>query len=217
VNVVVCVDPAGLGGAARAALSLALGLGSGVSVTAVAAASSSGRKGLLEACRRGARRGVEVIGPALDGVDSGALGKALAEVARGLPAELVLAGARSDREGRGIVGAAVAHHLGVPYLSHVEELALERPGEVVVTLRAGGWRRRLAVDLPAVLTVSAPFLPQAEDPMDEAGSRSPIELVRVDVPGTRNNPALLGTLDRQRRRKPEEAQSAGELVRRWRA
>jgi Electron transfer flavoprotein domain len=217
VKVVVCVDPSGLGGAARAALSLAMGLGSGVSVTAVAAASSSGRKGLLEACRRGAQRGVEVVGPALDGVDAGALGRALAEVARRLSAELVLAGARSDREGRGIVGAAVAHHLGVPYLSHAEGVALETPGEVVVTVRTGGWRRRLAVDLPAVVTVSAPFLQQADDPLDAAGSGPPAEIVRVDVPGTRNNPGLLGTLDRPRRRKPEEARSAGELVRRWRA
>lgn len=211
-KVVVCVEPAALGGAARSALALAAGLPPDVSVTALAGAPAPGGKGLLDACRRGARRGVEVVGPGLDGSDADALGRALAEVARGLGAELILAGIRSDREGRGIIGAAVAHHLGAAYLPGVEALAIETPGEVVVTLRLGGWRRRLAVTLPAVVTVAPGVVP---DPTAPPHAAAEIEVIRVEVPGPRPPPALYGALDRPRR-KPETVGSAVELVRRWR-
>ena len=211
-KVVVCVEPARLGGAARSALALAAGLGPDVAVTALAGAPVPGGKGLLDACRCGAGRGVEVVGPGLDGSDAAALGRALAEAARGLGAELILAGNRSDREGRGIIGAAVAHHLGAPYLPGVEALAIETPGEVVVTLRLGGWRRRLAVTLPAVLTVApAPVA----DPVASPHAAAEIDVIRVEVSGSRPPPALYGSLDRPRR-KPDTVTSAVELVRRWR-
>jgi hypothetical protein len=211
-KVVVCVDPAALGGAARAALALAARLAPGT-VAALAASAAPGGKGLIDARRWGAARAVEVVGPGLDGSDADALGRALAEAARGLGAELVLTGTRSDREGRGIVGAAVAHHLGAPYLANIEALAVEAPGEVVVTIRSGGWRRRLAVSLPAVLTVAASALPAdaVEDSPDGEG-----EVMRIEVAGIRPSPALLGTLDRFRR-KPEIVASASELVKRWRS
>jgi electron transfer flavoprotein alpha/beta subunit len=212
VVIVVCVEPAGLGGASRSALALAAGLAPDAAVTALAGAPAPGGKGLLDACRRGARRGVEVVGPGLDGSDADALGRALAEAARGLGAELILAGIRSDREGRGIIGAAVAHHLGVPYLAGVEDLAIETPGEVVVTLRLGGWRRRLAVTLPAVLTVAPGAVP---DPTATPHAPAEIDVIRVEVPGSRPPPALYGSLDRPRR-KPDTVASAVELVRRWR-
>jgi electron transfer flavoprotein alpha/beta subunit len=126
----------------------------------------------------------------------------------------VLAGARSEREGRGIVGAAVAHHLGAPYLAQIEALTLESAGEVVVTVRGGGWRRRLAVALPVVLTVvPTGAADRAADDDREAGAP---EIIRIDVPGSKPNPGLLGTLDRPKR-KPEMVTSAVELVRRWRA
>jgi electron transfer flavoprotein alpha/beta subunit len=167
---------------------------------------------LLDACRRGAQRGMEVVGPGLDGSDPDALGRALAEAIRGLGADLILAGIRSDREGRGIIGAAVAHHLGAPYLPGVENLAIESPGEAVVTLRLGGWRRRLAVSLPAVLTVAPAAI---ADPIGSPHGPAEIDVIRVEVLGARPPPALYGSLDRPRR-KPETVASAVELVRRWR-
>jgi electron transfer flavoprotein alpha/beta subunit len=213
VKVVVCVDPAALGRAARAALTLATRLGTAAEVAALAAGSTAGGRGLGEACRGGASRAVEVVGPGLDGADADALGRALAEAARGLGAQLVLTGTHSDREGRGIVGAAVAHHLGAPYLPNVESLSVETPGEVVVTLRAGGSRYRLAVTLPAVLTV-APSVAAEQPPAD--ASAAAVAVIRIDVPGERPSPALLGALDRPRR-KAETVTSAEELVKRWRS
>jgi electron transfer flavoprotein alpha/beta subunit len=228
VKVVVCVEPAAIGAAARAALVLAARLAgreanpatdSGLAapeaeVAALSAAPVPGGKGLLDACRRGASRGVELVGPGLDGSDADALGRALAEAARGLGADVVLAGNRSDREGRGIVGAAVAHHLGAPYLANIESLSFETPGEVVVTLRAGGLRRRLAVPLPVVLTVAPSVLPP--DPVPPATGPPAIEVIRVEVPGPRPPPTLYGALDRPRH-KAETVTSAVELVRRWRS
>jgi electron transfer flavoprotein alpha/beta subunit len=212
-KVVVCLEASGPSAAALAALGMALKLGG--PVTALSAGPAADGKAVQEACRRGASAAAEVVGATLDGVDAVLLGKALAHAASRLEAQLVLVGARSDGEGRGIVGAAVAHHLRAAYLPHVESLALEgaAEGEVLVTLRSGGRLRRLAVTLPAVLTVGSGPCPAP------TGTAVPeVELIAWSSPGEAHRvrrTGIFGTLDRPKR-KPQAVNSAGELLRRWR-
>jgi electron transfer flavoprotein alpha/beta subunit len=206
--IVVCVEPAALGPAARAALGLALRLGP---VTALAAGMGAEAPGLAEAGKLGAARTVLVVGAGLDGHDAVALGAALATAARGLAGTLVLAGTRSPREGRGIVGAAVAHHLGASYLPGVEAVALgEGEDEVTVTLRGGGWRSRLAVTLPAVLTVPPLTLDRPRT------ATSPPVLERLTAAPVDRPRRLAPEIDRPRH-KTVTVSSPGELIKRWRA
>jgi electron transfer flavoprotein alpha/beta subunit len=213
VKVVVCLDASGPSAASLAALGLALRLGQ--PVTALSAGVAADGKSVQEACRRGASAAAEIVGPGLDGVDANLLGKALADAAAHLGAQLVLVGARSDGEGRGVIGAAVAHHLRAVYLPHVEAVSSEgaEEGEVVVTVRSAGRVRRLAVTLPAVLTVSTGAPPPAS-----TGAAVPeVELVpwsAAETPRVRRT-GIFGTLDRPRR-KPQAVNGAAELLKRWR-
>ncbi|HUQ43325.1 MAG TPA: electron transfer flavoprotein subunit beta/FixA family protein [Candidatus Limnocylindria bacterium] len=71
------------------------------------------RKGLA----MGAHRGVLVTDPALAGSDYGATIAALVAALQGLEYDLVLAGFDSSDGVGGVIGAAVATKLGLPYLS----------------------------------------------------------------------------------------------------
>jgi electron transfer flavoprotein alpha/beta subunit len=208
-KVVVCVEPWGLSEATRAALALATRVPD-ATVIALAAADDSAAAALAEAQRLGAQRAAQMMEMALESLDVGALGKTLAEALKMLKVDLVLCGARSDGEGRGVVPAAIAHHWKSSYVPHVESLALSG-GEAIVELRAGGRKRRLAVALPTVLTVAvAPAgAPTPRPP-------SPVEILKLPDAGMRTigRASDLGTLDRPRR-KPAAASSAGELLRRW--
>jgi electron transfer flavoprotein alpha/beta subunit len=217
-KVVVCVEPAGVSPAALAALGLALRLGPSATIIALAGGVAPDGKAVLEACQRGATGAAEVTGTGLDGVDAVLMGRALAHAASRLEAQLVLLGARSDGEGRGVVGAAVAHHLRAVYLPHVEGLSLDRAeeGEVVVTLRSAGRMRRLAAVLPAVLTVGPGLPPPAGTP-----SITPPSIERIlwnsapESPRARRT-GIFGTLERPRK-KAQTVHSAAELIKRWKA
>jgi electron transfer flavoprotein beta subunit len=212
-KVVVCVEPWGLSEASRAALRLAARLQPHATVTALAASDGSANEALEEAQRLGAFRAAQVMESALESLDASALGRTLAAALLTLGADLVLCGARSDREGRGVVPAAVAHHWKAPYVPHVEELVVAG-GEATVVMRSGGRKRKLAVPLPAVLTVGA-SLAVAATP--EPGSHpSSVEILRLGPEGERTLTSLsdLGTLEKPKR-KPVTVASAAELLRRW--
>lgn len=211
-KVVVCVESWGLGEASRAALTLAAGLRPAATVIALSSTDTDAAEALSEAQRLGAQRVAQVMELSLEGLDAGALGKTLAEALRLLGADLVLCGARSDGEGRGIVPAAIAHHLGAPYLSHVEALSAVSETEITALVRAGGRKRTLAVALPAVLSVGAAIAATAAP---RPAPASAIEVLKLDA-GMRTvgRASDLGTLDRPRR-KPAAASSAGDLLRRW--
>jgi electron transfer flavoprotein beta subunit len=214
-KVIVCVEAAALGEAARSALALAVNVRSkDTSIIALAVTPRASTESLTAARRLGADRAVQVLDPGLDDTDVEALGQSLAQAIRRLGGDLVLAGARSDGEGRGIIPAAIAHHLGAPYLSHIEDLALEGR-EARVLVRTAGRKRRLAVPLPAVLTAGAALAPVAKP---REGGEVSIETISIearldDTKPTRIFP--LGSLDKPRR-KPAAASSPAELVRRWR-
>ncbi len=73
---------------------------------------------IRKALAMGATRAVHVLDPALAGSDALATGRVLAAALGRMEYDLAMAGAgTSDGQG-GIVGAAVAAHLGLPYLSY---------------------------------------------------------------------------------------------------
>jgi electron transfer flavoprotein beta subunit len=212
--VLVCVEPAALGAGSRAALALASQLNA--EVVAAAAGGTAPAPGLAEALRAGAGRAVHVTAQGLGGGQPGARARALALVARRLGADLVLAGATSDGEGRGLLGAAVAQELNAVYLARIESLSSspENAKAAVVTVRAGGRKRRLEVPLPAVLTVGA-YAPVAARPARDTGA-APETItgaeLGLDLAGLPSLP--LGSLERARRR-PTSVKSADELLRKW--
>jgi electron transfer flavoprotein alpha/beta subunit len=211
---VVCVEAGPLSDAARAALALAVKLrGELTSIIALAASPKPAPEALVAARRLGADRAVQLLDPGLDDTDIDALGRSLAYAVRILEGGVVLAGARSDGEGRGIVPAAIAHHLRVPYIAYVEELVVSGK-EAKVLLRAGGRKRRLAVPLPAVLTTGAASA-LAASPRE--GGDVTIETIAIEAHADDTRPIRvypLGQLERPRR-KPATASSPAELVRRW--
>jgi electron transfer flavoprotein alpha/beta subunit len=212
-KVVVCVEPWGLSEASRAALALAARACPRDAITALAASDGQVAEVLAEAQRLGAFRTAQVMETSLESLDVGGLGKTLAQALLTLGADLVLCGARSDGEGRGVVPAAVAHHWKSLYVPHIEELAFAGR-EAAVLVRSNGRKRRLAVPFPAVLTVGAALTVPASP--GGAATPSSVEIIRLEDPGQRtlNRSSDLGTLEKPKR-KPVTATSAAELLRRW--
>jgi electron transfer flavoprotein alpha/beta subunit len=212
-KIVVCVEPWGLSDASRAALVMAARLQPPAMLTALAATDGSADEALAEAQRLGAFRAARVVEVALESLDVGAVGKTLADALLHLQADLVLCGARSDVEGRGVVPASVAHHWKAPYIPYVEELSVAN-GEATVLVRSGGRKRRLAVKLPALFTVG-PSLGVAPSP-GPPGTPSSVEVLRLHDPDDRtlNRASDLGSLEKPKR-KPHTATSASDLLRRW--
>ncbi len=92
----------------------------------------------LEAIRKalamGAARAVQIVDDALAGSDALATGRVLAAALAHLEYELVLAGAdTSDGQG-GVVGAAIATRLGLPYLSYAASIEPD-PAAGIVRVR----------------------------------------------------------------------------------
>ncbi len=124
-------------------------------MTAVLAGTSHESGPLQRALVAGAARAVRLGGEDYASVDFHTLGQALAAGIKRIGADLVLTGARSDDEGLGAVPASTARHLGFPYVSGVEELTAAGPRAVEIVVRGGGRKRRLRVELPAVLAIVA--------------------------------------------------------------
>lgn len=212
-KIVVCVEPAGLGAGSRAALALARRLAPEAAVVALSAGGARGTAGAAQALEAGATRAVRVVDAGLEAADYPAIGEALARAARRLEADLVVAGTASDEEGRGVVPAALAHHLGAPLVARAEDVRLAG-GTLEARVRLGGRRVRLAVELPAVVTV--PPAPEAAPAAATDGAVEEIALAELgmDPASLARRPGLAGTLERPRRR-AVTVKSAAELVQRW--
>jgi electron transfer flavoprotein beta subunit len=107
---------------------------------------------LRHALARGADRALRVWDPGLDGVDYHGTAQVLAAATRAAGADLVLCGERSDDEGDGAVGPAVAEVLGVPHLTAVLDVALDG-GVALATRRDQGRLRTFRLRLPALITM----------------------------------------------------------------
>jgi electron transfer flavoprotein alpha/beta subunit len=78
----------------------------------------------------------------------------LAEIARHVKAEVVLAGEQSGAEGQGLVAAGIANHLHAPYLAGAAAVAAsDQPGRIQVTVRSGGCPCKVISPAPVVATV----------------------------------------------------------------
>jgi electron transfer flavoprotein beta subunit len=212
-NIVVCFraplpDPDGdaLGRADALALGHALALADGNQVTALLGGTSLEAGPLRVALAAGVDRAVRVAADDLGGADFHTIGQVLAIALRRIGADLVLTGVRSDDEGLGAAPAAIARHLGVAYISGVEEITRVNGSAVEVVARGGGRKRRLRLTLPAVLTVAA-SPPTAVTRGARSGAAPAIEVIPLADPEAtvvRRRTELLG--------RPEPASRGVETV-----
>ena len=221
-NIIVCLhapppdpDGPGLGRDDAHALAKALALAEAAQdrVTVVLAGTSHESGPLQRALVAGAARAIRLGGEDYASVDFHTLGQALAAGIKHIGADLVLTGARSDDEGLGAVPAAMARQLGFPYISGVEELSAAGPRAVEIVVRGGGRKRRLRVELPAVLAIVAGprGLPP---PSDRTGHPREVELMTLADPeatGVGRGTARGGQTG-TRSRGTEEVPSAAALI-----
>jgi electron transfer flavoprotein beta subunit len=182
-------------------------------VTALLAGVAAEAGPLHRALSAGAHRAVRLTGDDYASADFHTLGQALAGGIKRLGADLVLTGARSDDEGLGAVPAALARQLGYPCVTGVEELADAGGTAVEAVVRGGGRKRRLRIELPAVLSVSAGrrALPP---PPDRTGKPNDIEVLSLSDPEAtvvRRRTELLGKPE-PASRGTEEVTSAAALI-----
>jgi electron transfer flavoprotein beta subunit len=182
-------------------------------VTALLAGTSHESGPLQRALMAGATRAVRLGGEDYANVDFHTLGQALASAIKRVGADLVLTGGRSDDEGLGAVPASTARHLGFPYIAGVEELAAAGPRAVEIVVRGGGRKRRLRVELPAVLAVV--IGPRGLPPISErTGNPSEVETLTLTDPEAtvvRRRTELLGKPE-PASRGTEEVKSAADLI-----
>lgn len=135
---------------------------------------------LDHALDRGADRAVRVWDPGLEGVDYHGVAQVLAAAARWLGFDLILGGDRSDDEGGGAVGPAVAEALAVPHVTSTLDVSLAG-ATALVTRRDAGYLRALRVPLPALVTVLASPAPEPA----ATGGRGTIEVLALETLGIR--------------------------------
>jgi electron transfer flavoprotein alpha/beta subunit len=194
VNIIVCLhappaDPAGAGMGRDDAHALAHGIALATAdnrsdaLTALLAGTAIESGPLQRALAAGASRAVRLTGEDFASADFHLVGQALATGIKRLGADLVLMGARSDDEGLGAVPASTARHLGFICVCGVEELARAADGaaSVEVVVRGGGKKRRLRVELPAVLSIVAGPR-DVPAPPDRTGNPTDVEVLSLSDP-----------------------------------
>jgi electron transfer flavoprotein alpha/beta subunit len=206
VKVVVCLA-AGVRGAAPdaplpaddlQALALATALEGAPTLAAVLAGLVAEEAPLRRALAAGIPRAVRVVGEGFDTADFHTLGQSLATAVKKVGADLVLAPARSVRDGLDATPAALARQLGAVHVACVEGVAAAQTDAgapaVDVTVRGGGRVRRLRVPLPAVLSVIAtgPTPPELPSAGDAAAAIEVISLVDPEATVVRRRTELLG-------------------------
>jgi electron transfer flavoprotein beta subunit len=126
--------PAVVNGNCEYALEAALKLAAtsdGSEVTLVSMAPASAPETLRKALAMGATRGIHVTDPALAGSCAVSTARVLAAALRPLTFDLVLAGVDTSDGLGGTVPAAVAAHLGLPFLSYAARIEPDEPAGTV--------------------------------------------------------------------------------------
>ena len=117
--------------ALEAALKLTAGASEGSEITLVSMAPASAPETLRKALAMGATRGIHVTDPALAGSCAVSTARVLAAALKPLTFDLVLAGVDTSDGIGGTVPAAVAAHLGLPFLSWAALIEPDEGGRTV--------------------------------------------------------------------------------------
>jgi electron transfer flavoprotein beta subunit len=151
-------------------------------VIAVAAGPASARDVITRALAMGADRGIHVEISDLNATDTLGLAMHLADAVRPLACDLVLAGQTSDDLETGQVGAQVAQLLGMPVISNVVEIRIDKDGMLVRRDMEDG-HQTVRATLPALLLSSTgldqPRLPSLKGIM--AAKRKSIESIAAQA------------------------------------
>jgi len=173
----------------------------GGEVTLLSLAPANGAEALRKALAMGAARAVHVVDDPVRGSDIRATIEILTAALRKLEYDLVFAGADSSDGLGGVVGAALAARLGLPYLSYASEIAPTDGGVRVHRLSANGYDI-LEAPTPALVMgtqlLGAPRYPSLRGIM-QARSK-PIETwslgdLGVDAGSVGESAAMTKTLD----------------------
>jgi electron transfer flavoprotein alpha/beta subunit len=238
-------DGEAIGRCERGALTAALALGAALGEPAIAIAVGPARREdrvLAMALRGGAGRAVRVSDDGLDDLDYLGLASVLAAAATWAGATIVLCGDRSEEEGTGAVGPAVAELMGAAHLTGVASVTRDGASAadpvLLVERVAGGARERFRIAPPAVLCMrppglrargveaaAAPALANDETQTTRASVRAPTSIEELDLARLGLDPRALGyrrgTAGRLRPvrgpRRALVASSPADLVRRLRA
>ncbi len=138
---------------------------------------------LFAALAKGADRAVRISGAGL-GLGTRAVARVLASVLtdahRLLPVDLVLTGTQAIDDLDGLLAPLVAHHLGMPYLGIVAEVAPDPARRTVTVVKEypGGVRGRFEIDLPAVIGIQSAEKPPRYVPV--AKVRAAMKSERID-------------------------------------
>ena len=124
-----------------------------VETTMLTMAPESSWPGLSKAIAAGIKRSVLVSDEALEGTCTLVTANVLAAALRRLPFDLLLGGQDTSDGRGGVVAAAVATLLGLPFISHANDVALADGEMRVKRLRDDGYEI-LVAPLPAVVTVT---------------------------------------------------------------
>jgi electron transfer flavoprotein beta subunit len=111
----------------------------GGEVTLLTVGPATGTEALRKALAMGAARAVHVVDDSMRGSDVRATVDVLAAALKKLEYDLVFAGADTSDGLGGVVGAAVAVRLGLPYLSYASEIQPTESGVLVHRLSASGY------------------------------------------------------------------------------
>jgi electron transfer flavoprotein alpha/beta subunit len=152
-----------LGRCERGALALALDLGAGMGAPVTAIAIGPARREdrvLAMALRAGCERAVRISDEGLDELDYLGLAHVLAAAVRHVGAKVIACGDRSQDEGSGAVGPAVAELLEAAHLTGIARVTVD--GTVLLAERAvGGVLQRFRCAPPVVLCTTPPPLASA--------------------------------------------------------
>jgi electron transfer flavoprotein beta subunit len=127
----------------------------GGTVTVLALDGDETDKLLFTAIAKGADKGVKVMGDLSGGVASHVAAKAIANVAKNLPHDLILTGVQAVDDRDGQMGVLLASYLDVPHISVVTGVHVDGRKAIVHKEYQGGMMAELEVDLPAVLGIQA--------------------------------------------------------------
>lgn len=123
-----------------------------VNVTAITMGPAQGEMALREALAMGVDRAVLLTDMAFSGADTFATAATLAGVIKKLEYDLVIAGRHAIDGETAQVGPELAEHLGIPQITHCEEISMEN-GKVIAKRQFEDRYHIIEADTPCLVTV----------------------------------------------------------------